>query len=245
MSKVYADAVTSTEANQDLTLGGSGDNVIVTAGATLKTNTVKDSGGNTLWTSDGSGTVSSVNSAISPSNMVLLSTQTASNAASLSFTSGINNTYRLYIFKFIDINPVTDNTYFTFQGNVVGQTGYNETIHSTFFSAYHDEADGNTDLQYETSRDQAQGTAYQYLIGGVGSGADECCAGELYLFAPSSTTYVKNFYSRVIEYYYVDYAIDNFCAGYFNVTAAIDDIQFKMDSGNFDGTIALYGISKS
>ena len=242
MSKVYADAVTSTEANQDLTLGGSGDNVIVTAGATLKTNTIKDSGGNTIWTSDGSGNISSLNSAIASSNMVLLSTQTASNAASLSFTSGINNTYRLYIFKFIDINPVTDNTYFTFQGNAVGQTGYNETIHSTFWSAYHDEADGNTDLQYEAARDQQQGTAFQYLTNGVGNGADENCAGELHLFNPSSTTYVKQFYSRVNEYYSGNYSIDNFAGGYFNTTGAIDDIQFKMSSGNFDGIIKMYGM---
>ena len=242
MSKVYADAVTSTEATQDLTLGGSGDNVIVTAGATLKTNTVKDSGGNTLWTSDGSGTVSSVNSAISPSNMVLLSTQTASNAASLSFTSGINNTYRLYIFKFIDINPVTDNTYFTFQGNVVGQTGYNETIHSTFFSAYHDEADGNTDLQYEAARDQAQGTGFQYLTNGVGNGADESCAGELHMFNPASTTYVKHFHSRVQMYHGGDMSVDRFASGYINDTTAIDDIQFKMSSGSFDGVIKMWGV---
>ncbi|MDP7638040.1 MAG: hypothetical protein QF577_10910, partial [Phycisphaerae bacterium] len=116
MSKVYTDTVTSTEASQDLTLGGSGDNVIVTAGATLKTNTVKDSGGNTLWTSDGSGNLSSVNAAMK-GNMVLLSTQTASNAASVSFTSGIDSTYKLYIFKFYDVNPATDNTDFQFQVN--------------------------------------------------------------------------------------------------------------------------------
>ena len=31
-------------------------------------------------------------------------------------------------------------------------------------------------------------------------------------------------------------------AGYINATGAIDEIRFKMDSGNFDGTIAMYGI---
>ena len=35
---------------------------------------------------------------------------------------------------------------------------------------------------------------------------------------------------------------DIYAAGYFNVTAAIDDIQFKMSSGNFDGKIKMWGV---
>ena len=174
--------------------------------------------------------------------MTLLTTNTSSNAATSDFTSGIDSTYKLYIFKFYDVNPATDNTHFSFQGNVAGASGYNETITSTFFSAYHDEADGNTDLQYEAARDQAQGTGFQYLTNGVGNGADESCAGELHPFNPSSTTYVKQFYSRVNEYYSANYSIDNFVGGYFNTTGAIDDIQFKMSSGNFDGIIKMYGV---
>ena len=179
---------------------------------------------------------------VSTGDVVLLSTQTASDSSSLDFTSGITSTYGEYIFKFYNINPATDGAKFEFQGNAVGQSGYNETITSTLFCAYHDEADANTDLQYESARDQAQGTAYQYLTSGVGSGADENCAGELHLFNPSSTTYVKHFYARVNEYYYVDYTLDNFVAGYFNVTTAIDEISFKMSSGNFDGTIKMWGV---
>jgi hypothetical protein len=33
-----------------------------------------------------------------------------------------------------------------------------------------------------------------------------------------------------------------YTAGYGNTTSAVNAIQFKMDSGNFDGTIYLYGI---
>jgi hypothetical protein len=37
---------------------------------------------------------------------------------------------------------------------------------------------------------------------------------------------------------------DNFCSGYINTTSAIDEIQFKMSSGNMDaGDICLYGLS--
>ena len=37
-----------------------------------------------------------------------------------------------------------------------------------------------------------------------------------------------------------------YIAGYFNTASAIDEIQFKMSSGNVDaGTIKLYGIKDS
>ena len=44
--------------------------------------------------------------------MTLITTNTESNAASSSFTSSIDSTYKLYIFKFININAATDNTSF-------------------------------------------------------------------------------------------------------------------------------------
>ena len=118
-----------------INVGLSGKNVIITDN--LKANTLKDAGGNTIFTSDGSGNLSSVNSGFG-SAQVLLSTQTASDSASLSFTSGIDSTYKEYVFEFVDINPATDDVEFSFQGNSVGGSGYNETITSTYFYALHD-----------------------------------------------------------------------------------------------------------
>ena len=222
-----------------INVGKAGKNVIITDN--LKANTLKDAGGNTIFTSDGSGNLSSVNSGFG-SAQVLLSTQTASDSASLSFTSGIDSTYKEYVFEFVDINPATDDVEFSFQGNSVGGSGYNETITSTYFYALHDEADSQTGLTYGTADDQAQGTAFQAVADAIGNGADECCAGELHLFNPSSTTYVKNFYSRVQMYHTGNMSVDRYAAGYMNTTSAIDEIQFKMSSGNFDGKIKMYGI---
>ena len=222
-----------------INVGLSGKNVIITDN--LKANTLKDAGGNTIFTSNGSGVLSSVNSGFG-SAQVLLSTQTASDSASLSFTSGIDSTYKEYVFEFVDINPATDDVEFSFQGNSVGGSGYNETITSTYFYALHDEADSQTGLTYGTADDQAQGTAFQAVADAIGNGADECCAGELHLFNPSSTTYVKNFYSRVQMYHTGNMSVDRYAAGYMNTTSAIDEIQFKMSSGNFDGKIKMYGI---
>jgi len=174
--------------------------------------------------------------------MTLITTNTSSNAASSSFTSSIDSTYKLYIFKFIDVNPVTDNVQFSFQANAADQSGFNETMTTTLFRSYHDEADSATALGYNTNVDQAQGTAYQVLCDQIGNGSDELCAGSLHLFNPSNTTYVKHFYSRVNMYQYNNYSMDFFTAGYFNTTAAIDEISFKMSSGNMDAVIKMYGV---
>ena len=174
--------------------------------------------------------------------IALLSTQTASNSATISFTSDITSKYREYIFKFYNINPATNNSEFQFQGNASSQSGYNETITSTVFAAKHRENDSSTSLDYQTGDDLAQGTGYQFLCGNLLSDADSNLAGKLHLFNPSSTTYVTHFIARTAYMATGPDAQDYFVAGYFNVTAAITNIQFKMDSGNFDGKIKMWGV---
>jgi hypothetical protein len=173
----------------------------------------------------------------------LISTSTASNSSSIDITSGIDSTYDEYMFVFTDVNPATDSAEFQFQVNASGQTGFNETITSTYFNAKHNEADTEAGLNYHTGGDQAQGTSYQSIMGTMGNGADECGAGELTIYSPASTTYVKHFYTRSSFYRSSDYSMDVYTAGYINTTTAIDEISFKMSSGNFDGVIQMYGIS--
>jgi hypothetical protein len=174
--------------------------------------------------------------------MTLITTNTSSGAATSDFTTGIDNTYKLYIFKFIDINPATDSAEFTFQANAAGASGYNETMTTTVYKAAHNEADDSTEIAYDSSFDQAQGTAFQSLSLNIGNGGDESCAGTMWLFNPSNTTYVKHFYSTLQSYHATDAAQEVFTAGYMNTTTAIDDIQFKMSSGNMDGVIKMYGV---
>ena len=200
-------------AGNTLTIGASGDTVVLADD--VKANTYKDAGGNTLFVSNGSGVLSSVNSGFGDA-LKLLSTQTASNSASISFTSGIDSTYKEYIFKFIDINPASSQPMFTFQVNAVGGSGFDETITSTYFYAYHAENNSAAALAYVAGRDQAQGTAYQKIAGDIGNGADENCVGELHLFNPSSTTYVKNFYART-NVHTNAYTVDSYAAGYINI----------------------------
>jgi hypothetical protein len=187
--------------------------------------------------------VTAYNPAIATGNMVLISSQTASNSASISFTTGINSTYKEYQFWFINIKPATDGAEFTFQGSTNGGSSYGVTITSTHFSTYHDEADTGTNLSYSTSGDLAQSTSYHQIFQDTGNGADECGSGSLTLFNPSSTTYVKHFITNTNDYNENDYSTHHLTAGYFNSTSAINAIDFKFTSGNIsDGTILMYGI---
>ena len=177
--------------------------------------------------------------------MTLLADNTAdtTDLATVSFTSSIDSTYKLYIFKFYDINPATDGQYFTFNGSDdTSSHSYDITKTTTVFSASHTEDDSSTNLTYNPGQDIVQGTGFQRLTGGQGNGADESVAGELFLFNPSNTTYVKHFYSTVSFYGENNQANNPYIAGYFNTTAAITALQFKFESGNFDGTIKMYGV---
>jgi hypothetical protein len=173
-----------------------------------------------------------------------ISTATASASASIEFTSGIDSTYKEYIFYFVDMHPATDSVYFSFQGNAVGGSGYNETITSTFFTAYHSESGSGGLVEYGSSRDQAQGTAFQSLTDAIGNDNDQATSGYLHLFNPSSTTFVKHFISVSNIAHHANFSMNSYCAGYFNTTSAIDEIQFKMSSGNIDaGEILLFGVN--
>ena len=179
-------------------------------------------------------------------NLKLLSTQTASSSASLSFTSDIDSTYKEYIFKFINLHPATNNAYLTFQASIDGGSNYNVATTSTIFSAYHDEADSATSLGYNTSRDAAQSTSFIPLqVDGVSNNADGSSVGIFHLFDPSNTTFVKQFF-------YTDqnmaqtsaYSSNAFTGGKINTTSAVNAIQFKFHSGNIDsGVIKMYGVT--
>ena len=175
--------------------------------------------------------------------MTLISTSTASSSASLDITSSIDNTYKLYIFKFIDIHPATNSTMLMFNGSIDGGSNYNVTKTTTVFRAYHNEADSTAVLGYETGNDIAEGTGYQTILEGIGNENDESGAGTLWLFNPSNTTYVKHFYATLASYHGSNYETNQFTAGYFNTTDNIDAVSFKMSSDNMDaGTIKMYGV---
>ena len=176
-----------------------------------------------------------------------IATQTASSSASISFTSGIDSTYKEYIFYFVNIHGQTLREDFSFQCSTDGGSNYNTTITSTFFQLNHSEDDANANFGYLTSNDQAQGTGFQLIARDFSDDNDGSLSGILHLFNPSSTTFVKHFmsvFNAMHESPSGYYSNSDRTAGYFNTTSAINAVQFKATSGNIDsGQILLFGLN--
>ena len=247
MSKVVATTVLPEDSGEVLTFGDTGDAIAI-SGDSLNLDVLQDAGGNNIFTSDGAGTLTSVNSAFGGA-LNLLTTNTFTGTTSSAFTTLIDSTYDVYIFKFININPNTNDKKFDFQASSDGGVGWGVTQTTTFFRAAHAENDGSASLAYDASQDLAQSAAAQPLGYSVGEDADSSLSGTLYLFSPSSTTYMKNYYATT-QYQFKNSigtleAIESFVGGYFDTTSVVDAVRFQMTSGNMDGEIKMYGISKS
>ena len=197
--------------------------------------------------------ISAITSAgqLAQGKMTLIKEQTASSSASISFVDGtssvvLDSTYPIYLFKFINIHPATNSTAFRFNLSTDSGSNYNVTKTTTVIQYYHDEAGSATALQYDTGMDLAQSTNPQIIAENIGNGNDECASGDMYLFSPSSTTFVKHFLISSASYFASDYSNNYYVGGYGNTTSAVDAVQFTMSSGNIDaGTIKLYGIKGS
>ena len=184
-------------------------------------------------------------------SMTLIKEQTASSSASISFVDGsggvvLDSTYPIYKFDLISIHPSTDLVSLQFNMSTDGGSNYNVTKTSTFFRAYHAEDDSGTSLEYFTASDLAQSTSDQRLTQAGGNANDEADCASLFIFNPSSTTFVKHFLGTGLTSSLNEVQQQFHIAGYGNTTSAVNGIKFQMDSGNIDsGTIKLYGIKDS
>ena len=190
------------------------------------------------------GTVTGANST---QKLFLIKNIDASSDSTISFVNGSNsvvldNTYKTYLFKFINIHPASNEQNFTV-GFRDGGSDYDAVKTTTYFEAIHNEGDSATNLAYQDSLDLAQSTSFSLCLRNLGTDNDQSASGEMYLFNPSSTTFVKHFMIQGSADTHSDYLNHHFVSGYCNTTTAIDGVQFKMASGNIDaGRIALYGI---
>ena len=185
--------------------------------------------------------------------MTLIKSQTASSSASINFVHGtsdvvLDNTYPIYLFKFINIHPATNAAKFRLIGSTNTGSSYGVATTTSMFEALVDESGNNNTVRYEDGDDVAQSTSAFPISTGIGSDNDESLSGDLYLINPSSTTYVKHFMSTIqdVNGSGTPYSVSNRTVGYFNTTSAVDAVQFSFSSGNIDaGVIKLYGIKDS
>ena len=162
-------------------------------------------------------------------SMVFIKKLTASSSGTLTFHNGtdsvvLDNTYKEYVFVFNNMHPATDGAFFTFQANAAGASGFNETMTTTAFRAFILEDNSEALVGYVNGSDQAQGTAFQRLTQGIDNDNDSNGSGYLRLFNPASTTFVKHFISTTNSMHTDPQSCQLNVAGYFNTTAAIDEI---------------------
>ena len=184
-----------------------------------------------------------LDSGIATGAVTLISTTTASSSSTISFT-GIDSTYKELVFKFINIHSSSDNSDFVINfSDDSSSHSYDLTKTTTYFGAFHLESGTTAELGYFSSQDLAQSTGFQQIFRDVGAANDESCSGELHLFDPSNTTFVKHFISRIQGNNFNNATEVGYVAGYVNTTAAITAVQFKIDGENIaSGTIKMYGI---
>jgi len=180
---------TITPAGSTLTLGESGDTVVVTDD--VKVNTVKDAGGNTLWVSNGSGTLSSVNAGFGGAEQLLVSS-TASSSSEVEFTLSSHTTYKSFVFRFINLHPSMGTSY-TYLQIAAKTSSYGVTTTSTAFGAWNFETGGTPLLAYRAGEDLANSTSNQNLGPSLAEGPslptanDTSTSGEFHLFNPPAS----------------------------------------------------------
>jgi len=182
---------------------------------------------------------------VSLGSLTHIKTLTASSSSTLSFVHGsssvvIDGTYPIYKFEFINMHPDSAYNDFMFNASADSGSNYNVTKTSTYFSAINPHG-----MEYSTSSDGAQDTGFINLTDNTGSGNTQSLSGYMYIFNPSSTTFVKHFICKFSNYE-DSTPINVFVAGYMNTTSAVNGFQFKFVGQNMGaGKIKLYGIKDS
>ena len=155
----------------------------------------------------------------------------------------LDNTYSAYVFKFNNVHPSNDNVEFQWNGSVDAGSNYNVTKTTTVWQAGHDESGSSASLGYDSGADKKQSTAYSRLARNCSSDADHGTSGELWLWNPASTTFMKPFFSRTTSSDRNNFSYHLFTGGYLNTTSAVDAVIFKFSSGTLEsGDCRVYGL---
>lgn len=169
-----------------------------------------------------------------PSKMVLLSSQTASNSASISFTSLITSSYQTYFVTFRSILPASGSPQLYMLASTNNGSSYLNSGYQWCFNFTLPSGEGRV----------ASAADSQWVIDDlIGSTANSSFNGDLWLFnfnqASLFPTYMGNF--QIWDGSSVFVTIRT--GGGFGASNQINAVQFKMSSGNIaSGTISLYGV---
>jgi hypothetical protein len=181
-------------------------------------------------------------------SMVLLASATASNSASIDFTSGIDSTYDEYVILFNNVVPATNGAQLYMRVSTNNGSSWES---------------GGTDYGYTSTGLNSVGTAvsiasngaaWMQIAGtstadfGLGNAAGRSSRGRVEISLPSSSSINKKLgwktgWSSEGGTNYL-YTLSG--EGEYRATTAINGIRFLMSSGNItSGSFYLYGVKKS
>jgi len=185
----------------------------------------------------------------------LIKTLTASSDSTLSFVDGtadvvLDSTYPIYRFVWINAHPSTqegDGNEFAFNLSADTGSNYNVAKTTTYYLGAHNENDAGGSTTIQSGHDLAQGTGVQNLCQDMDADNDASVSGELMLYNPSDTTYVKHFLAKSNYMHSAPMCGTTWVAGYGNTTSAVDALQFSFSGSATieSGTFKLYGIGDS
>ena len=245
MAKLRASTIEPEGATTALTLGASGDAVTFSSDM-IKANTFKDAGGNTLWTSNGSGTLSSVNSGLSGGGYTYISTTTVSSAVTaVEITTGIDSTYDEYLIIITDYSIATNSASLCMNLSINAGGSYSAVSRtSNGVNSYNNAGDATQGVAYASGWDLSNGTGDLFLIVELENNANSNACGLVNLYQHSNTTYMCQWESRMSSLNYNNRSQDWWTSGYCQSASAVDAVQFKCNNGNMtNGVFQLYGVS--
>jgi len=170
------------------------------------------------------------------------STQTASNSASISFTSGIDGTYGAYYFVLNSIRPSEDQRHIGVEFSTDGGSSYSINRFEANTYVNRDESNSAHDGPTQWTSENVENATTLGKLTRQGNGSDENGSCEVILLNPSNTTRYKVYLSRGVGYTHDNYSMTNFVQGITRTTSAINAVRFKYESGNIaEGTFTMYG----
>lgn len=205
-----------------------------------------DSAGKVDWLTAGSGLTISGTTVTASAGMTLIDTKTASNSATLDFTTGLDSTYDKYVFDLSALTASVDDREFWIQVSkdaganwIGGGTEYQFSAHGISGGTGYNGSNGGT------SAIKCNGGIN--VGDGVGNGTGESLSGQVWLTQPSNTTLFKLFKWQ-LEYLAggsADPTVIHGCGYNDDDQAAINGVRFLFETGNIaSGVIRLYGVSK-
>lgn len=182
-------------------------------------------------------------SAAASSELVLISSATASSSATLDFTSGITSAYSMIIFVLTDIVPATNAANLQMRFSINGGSSYITSGNYGYASL--GVAGGSASTVYV----QANGASFIQLTGNINTGTPgSCFSGVVDLINPASSTTFKSVNIKTSNSNGGGDQVTSLMGSglYDGVTTAVNAIRFLASSGNItSGTIYMYGVKNT